>query len=262
MTASLYSKAVVIVGIGQMGGVFARAFLGAGRPVYPVTAHMSMADAAGACPDPDFVLLAVPENVLSQTLARVPEPWQNRLGLLQNELLPGVWEAAGIANPTAMAVWFEKKKGRGVHVFQPTQVYGPHAGLVKTALNTVDIPCDVLPDSGALATELIKKNLYVLTINIAGLVTGGTTGELWAGHRKVALAVADDVLTVLAHVSGRAVDRNVMKTFLGDILTRVPDHTCRGRVAEDRLARIMTKARQNSLETPALVEVSERILRL
>ncbi|MFZ5564983.1 MAG: hypothetical protein ACOZBW_13120, partial [Thermodesulfobacteriota bacterium] len=206
--------------------------------------------------------LAVPENVISLTLEQVPAPWRDRLGLLQNELLPGVWQGAGIGNPTAMAVWFEKKKGRGVHVFQATKVHGPRAGLVKNALNAVGIDCDVLSDATALNIELIKKNLYVLTINIAGLVTGGTTGDLWKHHREIARAVAADILTVLERAAGQPVDRAALTSFLGDILTRVPDHTCRGRVAEDRLARVLAMARKNGLETPVLLDVSHRISRV
>ena len=75
------------------------------------------------------------------------------------------------------------------------------------------------------------------------------------------MAVANDILTVLENISRQTVDRAAMTAFLEEILTRVPDHTCRGRVAEDRLARVMALARQNSLETPALVEVSNRIPR-
>jgi len=35
-----------------------------------------------------------------------------------------------------------------------------------------------------LLYELVRKNLYILTINIAGLKTGGTVGELWGKHRE------------------------------------------------------------------------------
>lgn len=40
-------KPVVIIGIGEMGGVFARGFLRTGHPVFPVTRDMSL-DAAAA----------------------------------------------------------------------------------------------------------------------------------------------------------------------------------------------------------------------
>ncbi|MDY6824718.1 MAG: hypothetical protein SWH68_13120 [Thermodesulfobacteriota bacterium] len=249
---------VVIVGIGEMGGVFARGFLSAGRPVYPVTADMAMADCASTIPQPELVLLAVPEQILPDTLARAPEQWRDRLVLLQNELLPCVWKKQGIANPTAMAVWFEKKKGMDVHVFQPTEVYGPASVPVQTALNAVDIPCKVLPDGASLAAALVRKTFYVLTINIAGLVAGGTTGELWLRHRELAMNVANDIMDLLDVVTPHTCDREKMMTFLGDILIRVPDHQCRGRVAEDRLVRVIAHAGENSLQLSTLHWIAKR----
>ncbi len=43
---------VVVIGMGQLGGVFARGFLRAGRPVYPIVRGMDMDKAAAAIPDP------------------------------------------------------------------------------------------------------------------------------------------------------------------------------------------------------------------
>ena len=244
-------KPVVIVGIGQMGGVFAEGFLRAGYPVYPVTREITLSDYAEQVPEPVFVLLAVPENSIVETIRQVPQIWQDRLGLLQNELLPYVWENEGVVNPTAMAVWFEKKKGRTVKVFQPTCVFGPNAEIVCSALAA-------LPNKNHLLLELVKKNLYVLTINIAGLVVGGTTGQLWSDHQSLARKVARDVLTVMEYLTGEAFDRDEMMRFLEQILTSVPDHGCRGRVAEDRLARILHIAREAGLATPSLDKISEQ----
>lgn len=249
---------VVVVGIGEMGGVFARGFLSAGLPVYPITAGMAMADAVRRYPSPQLVLVAVPEQILPDILKQVPVAWQDRLGLLQNELLPCVWSTAGIVNPTAMAVWFEKKKGMGVHVFQPTEVYGPHAGLVKSGLKAIDIPCDVLPDEPALTAALIRKTLYVLAINIAGLVVGGTTGELWVRHRELAVNVANDIMDLLDTVTPYPCDREAMMSFLSDILIRVPDHQCRGRVAEGRLARVIEHAQKHNLRLSTLHWIARR----
>ncbi len=249
-------KNVVMVGIGQMGGVFALGFLRAGYPVFPVTRNMRLSDYVGRIPDPEIVLLAVPENTIVEAIRQVPEIWRDRLGFLQNELLPYIWKTEGIVNPTAMAVWFEKKKGRAVKVFQPTPVFGPHAETVCDALTAQGIACRILSDPDQLVLELVKKNLYVLTINIAGLSAGGTTGELWRNHEPLAVAVAQDVLTVMAHLTGQALNRDEMIEFLADILTRIPDHGCRGRVAKDRLKRILEIARKGGLATPALDKIS------
>lgn len=252
MTENKNKKTVAVAGIGQMGGVFSLGFLRAGLPVYPITRDMRLSDSAGRIPDPDFLLLAVPENSIVAAIRQVPQIWRDRLGLLQNELLPYIWEKEGIADPTAMAVWFEKKKGQTVKVFQPTPVYGPKADIICSGLTALDIPCRILENGHQLMLELVRKNLYVLTINIAGLSVGGTTGELWRNHGALAIAVARDVLTVMGHLAGQALDPDEMIAFLADILTRVPDHGCRGRVAGDRLERILGIARKADLSTPAL----------
>jgi ketopantoate reductase len=252
MNKSKILHPVVIAGIGQLGGVFATGFLRAGYPVYPATPERPLSKIAGRVPDPFLVLLAVPENNIVETIRQVPEIWRDRLGLLQNELLPHVWESEGIVSPTAMAVWFEKKPGRDVKVFQPTRVFGPAAEIVRSALTALDIPCEILPDKHHLLVELVRKNLFVLTINIAGIAIGGTTGALWAHHRELATAVAHDVLTVMERLTDNTFDRDDMMRFLQTILVSVPDHACRGRVAEDRLARILRIARKAGIATPAL----------
>jgi len=256
MNTTHWNRPVVIVGPGQMGGVFGRGFLAAGHPVYPVTAAMRPADTAEKMPRPAFVLVAVPEKVLPQVLNQVPSAWQDRLVLIQNELLPYQWEAAQIPLPTVMAVWFEKKKGRGVHVFQPSPVFGPHAEGIRTALDRLDIPCRVLPDETEMRTELIKKNLFVLTINIAGLAVGGRTGELWAGHEKRVRRIAHDVLDIMEAVTRTTCDREDLLAFLRHILAAVPDHECRGRVAADRLNRTLHLARTHDLQPSALLEIA------
>ena len=259
MIQDTYTYPIVIVGLGQMGRVFAKGFLCAGYPVYPVTSGMSMAEAAAQMTAPGFVLLAVPENILPDVLDQVPSVWKDKLGLLQNELLPHVWEAAGIQAPTTMAVWFEKKKGKTVHVFQPTQVQGPHADLVRIGLGAAGIACDVVEDDAAMVTELVKKNLYVLTINIAGLVVGGTTGELWTNHSDLVGRISHDVLDVMDRLTGRASDREAMMAFMEHILLSVPDHECRGRVAQDRLQRMVATGKAQGLALPALNEIGGRI---
>ena len=101
---------VVIVGIGEMAGVFARGFLCCGYPVYPITRKMEMATEARHIPEPALVLLAVGENDLDQTLAQIPDAWRNRLALLQNELLPQAWQAYNLKDPTVISVWLGNRR--------------------------------------------------------------------------------------------------------------------------------------------------------
>lgn len=245
-------KPVILIGVGEMGGVFARGFLKAGHPVYPVTRGMNMNDGVRDWPEPEAVIVAVGEKDLDQTLKIIPDVWRSKLVLIQNELLPKNWETHGIKNPTVISVWFEKKPGKDVKVIIPSPVYGPKAQMVREALEAIKIPCRVLKNADELLFELILKNLYILTTNIAGLKVGGTVGELWAKHQTLACAIADDVLTIQFHLAGKEFDRNklikeMVKAFDGD-----PDHICMGRSAPTRLERALNIASDADLEIPAL----------
>ena len=188
------NQPIVIIGIGELGGVFAGAFLHAGYPVYPVTRQMDIDQAAKMMPDPQLVLVAVAEKDFPPVMQTLPAPWRNRIGLLQNELLPRDWQSYRIDDPTVISVWFEKKKGMDTNELIPSRVYGPQAKLIAGALHGIDIACEVLSTEEDLLYELVRKNVFVFTINIAGLVLaeGTDTATLWAQHHELALAIADE----------------------------------------------------------------------
>jgi hypothetical protein len=172
-------KPVICVGVGEMGGVFVRGLLRTGYPLIPVTRDMDMAGVASATPDPEAVMVSVAEKDIDQVLATVPDAWRDRLILLQNELLPNDWERHGIKNPTVISVWFEKKPGQDFKVLIPSPVHGPHAQMIAEALDSLGIPTRLLDSTEQLLQELVLKNVYILTTNIAGLETGGTVSALW-----------------------------------------------------------------------------------
>ena len=62
---------VAIIGIGELGSVFARVFLHAGHPVYPVTRRMDISDTLTQIPDPALTLLAVTEKDLPGVLRQI-----------------------------------------------------------------------------------------------------------------------------------------------------------------------------------------------
>jgi ketopantoate reductase len=248
---------VVVVGMGEMGGVFARGFLRAGYPVYPVVRGKEMAEVAGKMVTPELVIIAVAEADLDSVLGQVPEAWRDRLVLLQNELLPNDWLKHGL-EPTVISVWFEKKKGMDAKVIIPSPVFGSRAGQVAQALASIDIATNVLPDSNALLFELVLKNVYILTTNIAGLEVGGTVGELWSDHRDVAKAVASDVIELQKAMTGKTLDASsliegMVNAFNGDL-----SHGCMGRSAPARLERAMGLAQEYGLQLESLKAIGRR----
>ncbi len=253
---------VVVVGIGELGSVFARGFLKTGHPVYPITRHMSILEESKQIPAPEAVLIAVGETDLHPTLEALPEAWKDRIILLQNELLPRDWQAHAIDNPTVISVWFEKKKGMDSKVVLPSPVYGPHALLVRDGLASLDIPSYEVDDMDALEYELVRKNLYILTTNIAGLELpdGATVDELRHDHSDLMDAVAHDVLDIQAWLVGHELDRPALMAGMLDAFDGDPAHKCKGRSAPARLRRALLHADEAGLAVPTLREIARKHL--
>lgn len=245
---------VVLIGIGEMGGVFARGLLRLGHPVYPVTRATPMAEVAAAVPRPLLALVAVAEADLPSVLRDLPDTWRDRAGLLQNELLPRDWSS--LEDPTVISVWFEKKAGQDAKVVIPSPVLGPRAELLADALSVLDIPARLLDSPEQLLFELVVKNLYILATNVAGLRVGGTVAELWDRHRDFASAVIEDVIVLQEALAGRAFDRPALVAAMLEAFRGDPDHRCMGRSAPARLARALAHAKAHGLRLPVLEEIA------
>jgi len=253
------NRPIVLIGIGEMGGVFARGFLKSGYPVYPVNRDMDYARAAGEIADPEFVLVSVAEKDLADVLKKLPDAWKGKAGLLQNELLPYVWEKENIVNPTVLAVWFEKKKGMDVKVILPTAVYGPNAQLIKATLGSLDIECGIIDSEERMLFELVKKNIYVFTINIAGLKVNGTVGELWENHEGLARQVSDEIMNIQEKLAGWKLPREELLKEVIQAFYKEPDHKCKGRAASGRLERALRHAALYDIKTPALKKIKDEL---
>lgn len=242
-------RAVGIVGVGQLGGTFGQGLLRLGRPVLPIRRGEPL-DALAAH-DPELVLIAVGESDLGPALASIPTSLRGRVALLQNELLPPDWEAHGVVDPTVAVVWFEKKRGRAAHVVRTTRIGGPQAELLVRALDAVDLPARAI-EARDLAFELVRKNVYIVVSNLAGLAVGGTTGELGGAHRELACALADDVIAIEEARLGVVLPRESLVECMLLDFAKDPAHGTMGRSAPERLARALARADRAKLEVPAI----------
>ncbi len=263
MSQQSIKNPVVVIGIGEMSGVFTRALLKAGYPLYPVTREISIQTMSEYLKAPEMVLVAVGESDLSAVLEQIPEYWKDRLCLLQNELLPRDWQAHQITNPTVISVWFEKKKGQDFKVLVPSPVIGPKAEIITHALSKLDIPAWVVKDDKEMLFELVRKNLYILTTNIAGLdmPPGCDVNDLWNGNRELALRVIDDVLTIQSHLSGQSFDDTDRERLIEAMVEAINGdlaHKCMGRSAPARLARALDYAREHNLEVKELERIAAK----
>ena len=249
---------IIIIGMGEIGSVLARGFLRAGHPVYPVTRRMALSDAHRINPEPMAVVLAVGEAQLQDCLRDMPTPWRDKLVLLQNELLPRDWAEHGLRNPSVMSVWFEKKKGMDSKALLPSPVFGHHAGLIITALQEVDLPAREVASMDEMTWELVRKNVYILTTNIAGLEVGGTVEELWAQHEALARDIAAEVIQLQEKLTGLSFEHEslilgMLQGFHGD-----PAHKCTGRTAAARLQRALEMMQRHGLHAPVMQRIAQK----
>ena len=246
-------KPVAMIGIGQMGAVFAHAFLRAGYAVYPVTRATPIAEVAERLIAPQLAMVTVREEDLDGVLKAMPARWRQNVGLVQNELLPHDWLRHEIPDPTVAVVWFEKKPRSVVTPIRPTLVAGPHAAMVVDGLRAIEIPAEVIDRDEALLHALVVKNLYILTANIGGLATGAeTVGALWREHREKAERVFDEVLAVQSSLADADLLREPLLREMVEAFEADPDHKARGRTAEARLGRVLAHAERLSIDVPTL----------
>jgi len=252
-------KPVVMMGVGEMGGVFSRGLLKNGYPVYPLNRNTEDLEEFLSKSDWEAIFVSVGEKDLEGALKSIPDDCKDKLILLQNELLPSHWKMHNINEPTIISVWFEKKFPRDYKVIIPSVVYGPKAALVSDSLKCLNIPTKILKSSDELLGELIIKNLYILTTNIAGLEVGGNVGDLWANHQPLAAQVVDNILDIQFILAGQELDRQVLIKGMLEAFKGDPEHKCTGRSALNRLDRTIMCADQYGLAIEKLRKIKKNL---
>ena len=246
---------VILVGVGEIGSVLARGMLKIGHPVYPIIRGMALSSAAESLPEPEAVIIAVGEGDIQDVLSSVPVQWRDKLVLIQNELLPRDWQQHELENVTVISVWFEKKPGQDFKVIIPSPAHGTHATLLSDALGSIGIPVNVLSSSAELPDELVCKNLYILTTNIAGLQVGGNVGQLWAQHEALAREIASDVLDIQCALTDKTFDREPLIQKMCEAFNGDTNHNCMGRSAPGRLARAINIADEADINATTLRKI-------
>jgi len=252
---------IVVIGTGEMSGVFARGFLKEGYPVFPVTRQMDMAGVAKALTTPALVLVAVGENDLHPVLEKIPAEWRDCLALLQNELLPRDWEAHSLQAPTVISVWFEKKRGQDYKVLVPSPVYGGAAPIIEGAMGALDIPTWEVGSSDEMEYELVRKNVYILTTNITGLeLPAGTDVDMmWRDHQPLAREIANEVMDIQFKLIGKELDRERLIEGMVEGIKGDLEHKCMGRSAPGRLKRNLGFADEFGLAVPKLRAIAAKL---
>lgn len=250
---------VIVIGLGEMGSVFARAILKLGHPVYPVNRNTDMEALAKEIPNPFMVLNSVGENDLQSSLKSIPTVWHNAIALLQNELLPKDWTSYDFSNPTIISVWFEKKKGQDSKVLIPSPCFGANASFLVDALATLDISAIEVSSAEEMEKELLIKNVYILTTNISGLVTKGNVEDLWNNHNELAREVANEVMDIQATLVEHTLDRESLIAGFKAGIDGDLEHMCMGRSAPGRLERAIEQAEVAGIKVDKLKEIQKSL---
>lgn len=268
-------KAIVVVGLGQLGALFAEGLLKAGHPVVPVLRGEAIEIAIDKY-DPELILVAVGEDDLAPVLASISDSYGSRVALLQNELRPNQWlssQEERLIDPTIASIWFERKAGKAPHVVLPTVLFGPYSAILARALTAWDLPFRVIEGEDELCFELALKNLYILALNLGGLCVGGSAGELLTSHAAVLDEITTDVLrleqgllSTIASQQGRArafaevtLNTKKLKEALQDAIQADPEHGCAGRSAPRRLERTLHHAARLGMELPSLRRLQKKL---
>jgi len=252
---------IVVIGTGEMSGVFTRGFLRLGYPVFPVNRNTDMARMAKALTAPALVLVAVGEADLHPVLEKIPAEWKDCLALLQNELLPRDWKAHDLQEPTVISVWFEKKKGQDYKVLIPSPTYGAGAPILEKAMAALDIPTWEVGSAAEIEYELVRKNVYILTTNITGLELppGTDVDAMWREHQALAREIAGEVMEIQFWLIGKELDRDKLIEGMVEGIEGDLEHKCMGRSAPARLKRNLGFADEAGLEVAKLREIAAKL---
>lgn len=241
--------------MGQLGSLISVGFLRLGHPVFPLLRGAQPADLAGNL-EPELVLAAVGEEALPGVLQSLPTAWKGRVALLSNELLPRTWQAYEIQSPTVISVQFEKKAGRPVVIDRPSPVFGPKAAILIQALAELAIPAFQVDDLEAMTRHLVLKNLYILTLNLAGMATQVNAEQLLSRHRTLTQQVWAELFDVQQALTEIVLDRGTLEAQTMDYLALAPERGA-GRSAPKRLARILEQAEAFGIQTPTLKTIKQ-----
>lgn len=252
--------AYVVVGMGQLGSLFAEGWLKLGYPVIPKLRHQSFdeveAQLAGRLPR--AVLIAVGETALPQVLAELPTAYGSRVLLVQNELLPVVWQQARPGLQVSGAVvWFEKKGSAQARPLRASVLFGPQAELLAEAYQRLELPYRIAGSAVERDFELVLKNLYILGLNLGGLAHPGNAANLWFNHAEFARGLVGELIELQSAQLGRQLAQPPLFAGLEEAILATPEQACRGRTAEERLARALAQAERYGLKLPVLSSLNK-----
>lgn len=253
------SSVVAIVGMGQLGRLFAEGLCASGVGVVPVLRTQQLTtQSALLTSSPEVVLVAVGERDLDAALASIPDALRDRVALLQNDLC--LVEHRFSAPPTVAVVWVERKPGKTTRALASTPVGGPHAAVLTRALTAIGLPAHVVDDE-ALATALVTKNVFIAVTNLVGSVPDWrceTTGALLDTDPAFLTDLVDEALAVETARWARSFDHLAVLQAVRAACAADLAHVCAGRSAPARITTFAARAQRLGVDAPNFAHAAER----
>lgn len=243
---------LVVIGIGELGKLFAAAALRAGIRVTPITRDMNIEHTLNTVQAGTPILIAVGELALSTVLDGLPRNHRSSLILLQNELFPSAW--SGLEQPTIMVPWVLQKRGLPTQVAAPSPYYGEHSALVRELFANVPISGHELRSDSELMQALVDKYTFILTINTLGVLVDRTLG-LWLQEDSPLIAdVCAEATTLGEALCGARVDQAQCRALTEQAMLALSAVPARGRTALERVKRAHEHALRLNVDTPLLAK--------
>ena len=247
---------LVVVGLGQLGRLFATGALARGVRVTPVLRGVDPGAVLAPLPDVP-ILLAVGEHDLEPVLRAIAPARRRDAILVQNETFPPDWRPL-VPDPTVAVVWLNAKPGRPLQVARSTAVRGRHAALVCALHAPLDVPCRLLDDDAQLARELVAKYALILAVNALGLRSDETVGTWLARDEPlVRRLVADARRLGEARLGDRVDDADAAEDAALEAMQALATMPARGRTARARVDRALALGRTLGVSLPALAAFAD-----
>jgi hypothetical protein len=242
---------LVVIGLGELGKVFAQSALGAGVRVTPIRRQDDMAQRLRGLSPESPLLVAVGEEALLPVLDALPAERRDAVILLQNELWPTVWRSRAM-EPSVVLPWALQKPGLSRLVVGTSPVFGRQSALLCTLCAGAGIPSEPLRDELALMQALADKYAFILTINALGAWRDDVLGAFLQSASARVEALCREASALSAVLTGAPIDASRCLSRTLEAMAAMASVSARGRTAKVRVARALAHAHDLGVAVPTL----------
>jgi hypothetical protein len=247
---TLHMDEMIVLGVGELGRLFAGAALAEGLHVTPITRGVTPAHVLAGRPPHVPILVAVGEDALERALDSLPAARRDDAVLVQNELWPSVWQSRGF-RPSLMLPWVLQKPGLPRTVVGTTPVFGAHAAMLGALCARLSLPCVGITER-EVPQALADKYTFILVINALGCWRDELLGRFLTDAQPQIAALCQEASALSAALLDAPLDPVRSHRLTLDAMEAMASMRARGRTASLRVDRALGHAATHGLNVPAL----------